>query len=159
MTHVDCSATAEPHPRVSTEHEHEWDSEFMCTVCDHNAVWAFEAEREETARLRAEKDSAYAERNKVVLALARFYPHGWGIDPDEPDWRVLYLDLPTGQASWHFTVEEFEASRKYLRPHSHNVVWDGHTTEEKYERLVAADPAYLSLNALAGRTVGEAHDG
>ena len=89
-------ARAEPHPRVSTEELAE-----MCANIEANVGWYgppsqadnayldLRDEREETARLRAEKDAVYAERNQVVLALARFYPHGWGIDPEEPDWRVL----------------------------------------------------------------------
>lgn len=58
----------------------------------------------------SELDDVYAERNKVVTALAKLYPSGWGRVDTDPDWLVLYIDLPTGQVSWHFTRAEFEAS-------------------------------------------------
>ena len=97
---------------------------------------ALEAAEQQVAELRKEKDAAYAERNKVVMALAYHYPCRWGIDADEPDWRVLYIELPTGQVSWHFSLAEYEAARG-LNALAHNGVWDGHTTEEKYKRLAA----------------------
>lgn len=106
-----------------------------------------EAQAAEIARLRDEKNAAYEERNQVVLALSRFYPHGWKVDPAEPEWPVLYLDLPTGQASWHFTKAEADASGIVA---TYAEEWDGHTTEEKYRRLAAVNPAYFSLAALGG---------
>lgn len=46
---------------------------------------------------------------------------GIRIDPNEPEWPVAYIELPTGQVSWH------------LPQHKHE--FDGHTTGEKYLRL------------------------
>jgi hypothetical protein len=48
------------------------------------------------------------------------YPTGIGMDDKEPDWPVVYIELPTGQVSWH------------MPPHP--VPYDGHTTREKYSR-------------------------
>ncbi len=48
---------------------------------------------------------------------------GIAIDPAEPDWPVVYIELPTGQVSWHMPA--------------HPVSFDGHSTEEKYSRCRA----------------------
>jgi hypothetical protein len=41
-------------------------------------------------------------------------------DPNEPHWPLVFIDLPTGQVSWH--VLEYQED------------WDGHDTAEKYRR-------------------------
>lgn len=48
---------------------------------------------------------------------------GFRLDPEEPLWPVLYIELPTGQVSWHMPQHERE--------------WDGHSTAEKLERIRA----------------------
>ena len=90
------------------------------------------------ARLRADlaralvlieaHDLDYAVRNVLVLhavAAAAFlgYPAGYRVDPDDPAWPVAYIELPTGQVSWHLP--------------QHPTAWDGHTTAEKYARVRA----------------------
>jgi hypothetical protein len=57
----------------------------------------------------------------VAMATQLGYQAGFRIDPAEPDWPVAYIELPTGQVSWHLPA--------------HPVVWDGHTTPEKYARI------------------------
>jgi hypothetical protein len=89
--------------------------------------------------MRARKDAAYLERNQVVAALARCYPSGvarTAIEGWSDDWHgCVYIDLPTGQVSWHF-----HDSQAYLfdglPPYSGT--WDGHDTPEKYRRLAAS---------------------
>ncbi len=53
----------------------------------------------------------------------------------EDDWRhVIFIDLPTGQLSWHLhdsEMENFPGIVPYLKG------WDRHTTEEKYQRIAA----------------------
>lgn len=97
----------------------------------------------DTRRVEEAKDNAYAERNKVVIALAhlaqqqgcrvgldRTAIEGW-----EPEWHnCLYIDLPTGQVSWHFHDRELP---QLADIGAYPGQWDGHTTEEKYERLAA----------------------
>lgn len=68
----------------------------------------------------------YENRNGMVidaLGYARYIGISAGIriDPDEPEWPVVFIELPTGQVSWHVP--------------QHDVPWDGHTTEEKYQRI------------------------
>ena len=84
-----------------------------------------------------QKDTAYHERNLLVAALAKLYPSGrrrTAIEGWEPEWYgCVYIDLPTGQVSWHYHVSEtplFADLPIYDRP------WDGHDTEEKYRRLL-----------------------
>lgn len=86
--------------------------------------------------LRERKDGAYEERNKVVAALARLFPSGVArttIPGWSDDWHgCVYIDLPTGQVSWHFHDSQahlFEGLPAYAGE------WDGHDTPEKYRRL------------------------
>lgn len=93
--------------------------------------------------LRAQKDGAYRERNQLVALLARMALElGWmvgvGRHPDsdttwDSDWRtIVFIDLPTGQASWHFHDSERHLLEG-LPPYPGK--WDGHTTDEKYDRV------------------------
>ena|SRR5690348_10523945 len=71
-------------------------------------------------------DTAYEERYKLVLDAVATAAYlglraGFRIDPDEPEWPCAYIELPTGQVSWHMP--------------QHPVAWDGHSTEEKYQRI------------------------
>jgi hypothetical protein len=87
----------------------------------------------------SEKRSVYAERSRCVIALARLamaqgHRAGFGVDPAEPDWPVLYIDLPSGQVSWHLTADD-----RAMAPDigAYEGTWDGHDTAEKYRRLDA----------------------
>lgn len=86
--------------------------------------------------MEARKDAAYLERNQVVAALAKCFPSGTAktaIEGWSEDWHgCVYIDLPTGQASWHF-----HDSHAYLFADlpAYKGKWDGHTTEEKYRRV------------------------
>lgn len=75
-----------------------------------------------------EADTNYEIRNPLVynaLAVAQHlrYPSGIKIDSNEPEWPVVYIELPTGQVSWH--LPQFEGE------------WDKHTTLEKFNRIDA----------------------
>ncbi|MEV4826439.1 hypothetical protein [Micromonospora sp. NPDC049274] len=48
---------------------------------------------------------------------------GVGHDPTDPRPVVVYLELPTGQVSWHLPA--------------HPAGWDGHSTTAKYARAQA----------------------
>ncbi|MBM2623867.1 hypothetical protein JIG36_51100 [Actinoplanes sp. LDG1-06] len=81
-----------------------------------------------------DQGDAYARRNRAVLvalgaAVAAGLSAGIGVDPAYgTEWPVVYIDLPTGQVSWHVTA--------------YGPTWDGHTTTEKYARIAEwlADP-------------------
>jgi hypothetical protein len=71
-------------------------------------------------------DTQYHIRYSLVLRAAGTAAElglatGIRIDPEEPEWPVIYIELPTGQVSWH------------MPPHP--VLYDGHSTEEKYRRI------------------------
>lgn len=73
----------------------------------------------------------YADRYRAVLgclhiATAGGLKAGIRIDPKEPEWPVVYIELPTGQVSWHMP--------------QHPIEWDGHSTHTKYERIRAWRP-------------------
>lgn len=82
------------------------------------------------------KNGAYLERNRLVAALATCYPAGTArtaIEGWAPEWHgCVYIDLPTGQASWHYHDSQHTLFA-HLPPYAGT--WDGHTTEEKYERV------------------------
>jgi hypothetical protein len=68
----------------------------------------------------------YAWRNELILramgeAAAAGFKAGIRIDFAEPTWPTVYIELPTGQISWHLP--------------EHPTEYDGHTTEEKYDRI------------------------
>jgi hypothetical protein len=68
----------------------------------------------------------YSNRAKYIyeamaLACQLSYDVGFRIDPDEPEWPVAFIELPTGQVSWHME--------------QHPKGWDKHTTDEKKLRM------------------------
>lgn len=90
----------------------------------------------EKAQAELAKNNAYKERDMLVAALSKLYPAWIGYHEGEDwedDWRtIIYIKLPSGQVSWHI-----HDSEKPLFDHLDPGIeeWDGHTTEEKYERL------------------------
>lgn len=57
----------------------------------------------------------------LAAAAQAGYRTGYRIDPQEPEWPVAFIELPQGQISWH--MPQFPEG------------WDGHTVDEKYERI------------------------
>lgn len=101
-----------------------------------------EIRRAEKAASSSQMDEAYAERNQLVAALSKLFPagqkktaiEGW----DEAWHNCVYIDLPTGQVSWHIHDREM-AQFEHLPPYVGE--WDGHDTPEKYRRLSALNPS------------------
>ena len=94
---------------------------------------------DEITRLREAKDGAYEERNRVVALLASVFPSGvkkTAIPGWHAEWHgCVYVDLPTGQASWHYHDSQAHLFT-HLPPYQGD--WDGHTTEIKYKRVARA---------------------
>lgn len=73
-----------------------------------------------------------------MAALSKVYPSHLALhssdDKDwDPAWRnIVFIQLPTGQLSWHMHADHMHLFGHLL--HGPNE-WDGHTTVEKYERL------------------------
>lgn len=88
-------------------------------------------------------DAVYFERNHLVALLARLFPSGLAktnLEGWDPTWHnCVYIDLPTGQVSWHFHEREL-ALFADLPPYEK--AWDGHTTAEKYARVRACTEKY-----------------
>jgi hypothetical protein len=72
----------------------------------------------------------------LVAFLARLYSSGVKrsvIEGWEPEWLgCVYIDLPTGQASWHYHDSE---AGLFVDLPEYDKEWDGHTTDEKYARV------------------------
>jgi hypothetical protein len=80
----------------------------------------------------------YRERAYLVANLAARYPSYLACnDSDEPGWPVVYIHTPLGQMSWHISADDLDLFDHVLFAELDDpaVQWDGHTTEEKYERL------------------------
>jgi hypothetical protein len=99
------------------------------------------------------KDSAYKERDQLVAALSKLFPASLERHPQnetwEDDWRwIVFIDLPTGQVSWHIHDSELRDFDHLKRFGERS--WDGHTTPEKYARLGALKTDALT-EQMAGR--------
>ncbi len=81
------------------------------------------------------KHAAYLDRNLAVMALAKLakqqgYTVGIKQDPQEPEWPVIMIDLPSGQVGWHIPVAELRGNwPNYMGE------WDKHTLQQKQQRI------------------------
>lgn len=86
-------------------------------------------------------NAAYRERARLVAYLAYGFPSVVAAAPDvdEPGWHIVYLRTPAGQMSWHIAPSDLDLFDHVERvdPADPFARWDGHTTDEKYERLAA----------------------
>lgn len=78
----------------------------------------------------------YFDRNQLVKAFAlamkqKGFTVGWKEDREDPFFVILFVDLPTGQVSWHVPCEEIDLSQWP----QYRGNWDLHSTEEKRVRL------------------------
>lgn len=98
---------------------------------------AAERERDEQ---RKWKETAYTERAKLVALLTRLFPaYIAQHDSNDASWdrewlTIVFVQLPTGQASWHIHLNDIPLF-DHLKDGENN--WDGHKTEEKYQRVLA----------------------
>lgn len=87
--------------------------------------------------------TVYEERAACVAALVCVAEErGWRVetwtDPEEPDWPVVAIELPSGQVTWHFERADFDAHGLGRLPQV-EPRWDGHSTDMKYRRLAECD--------------------
>jgi hypothetical protein len=104
--------------------------------------------------LEAAKYGAYLERNQCVALIARM-AHKLGcvtgqtemaIEGWDPEWNgLVFVELPTGQASWHFHKSQ---KGLFIDIPYRKFEWDGHTTKEKYQRVARAFGGVLARAAL-----------
>lgn len=94
---------------------------------------------EELKKLKQQKDWAYSERNKLVALVSTKFPASLERHPEEDkdwedDWRwIVFIQLPTGQVSWHIHDSELPLFGHLQR--EEGVFWDGHTNDEKWNRV------------------------
>lgn len=82
-------------------------------------------------------NDAYFDRNQAAMAFAQVcrsynFPVGLRIDPNEPDWPILFIRLPQGQVSWHLPKDEIVGDWPIF-----DQEWDGHTLKQKRQRIQA----------------------
>jgi hypothetical protein len=100
--------------------------------------------KDEIQQLKKQTNSVYTERNRLVSFIASMFPSGIK-ETDIPGWDkewhgCVYIDLPNGQASWHYHESEAHMFAHLLR---YEGEWDGHTTEEKYNRVAALELRHI----------------
>ena len=89
--------------------------------------------------LREEKSEAYSERNHIVAALAHLFPSGiarTNIPGWDEEWHgCVYIDLPTGQISYHYHDSEHQL---FADLPAYKGQWDGHDKATVHQRLKSA---------------------
>jgi hypothetical protein len=81
-------------------------------------------------------NAAYRERaHLLALIAAQYRSHIGHTDPAAPDWAVVTIELPTGQACWHISAADEELFQHVDQEPARAIAWDGHSTEEKYRRI------------------------
>lgn len=116
---------------LSYHHNHGDKVQLIATALQAAADTAREQERNA-------KDAAYSERNKLVRLLASIYPSGikqTAIEGWDEAWHwCVYIDMPNGQASWHFHIDDLPM---FADLPTYAGEWDGHSTEQKYHNILA----------------------
>lgn len=88
--------------------------------------------------------AVYNDRNLLAVTLADLLSAdttseidaGWYLDPHTDGWPVVWVDLPTGQASWHVPPERRSLlERSTLNNDVPDGGYDRHTRDQKNERL------------------------
>ncbi|MEV7867450.1 hypothetical protein AB0P17_15415 [Streptomyces sp. NPDC088124] len=95
--------------------------------------------QQQIVQREAERDGAYRERAHLVAWLAALHPAviAPASDVDEDGWQILYLTAGTWQMSWHIAPRDAElfAGVEHVDADDPRAQWDGHTTEQKYDRI------------------------
>ncbi len=84
-----------------------------------------------------ELSSVYRERNHCVALIARMAQH-MGLRAaiyealDEPGWFLVFINLPTGQVSWHIPESDLDL---FTEIQVVPTLWDRHDTVLKYQRV------------------------
>lgn len=83
-------------------------------------------------------NKVYTERNACVgmaYIMATALGYNVGVKVEDPQWPIIFIDLPTGQVSWHIPIGDLASYFPYGRIPAYSGEYDGHSTEEKYSRL------------------------
>lgn len=113
----------------------------MSQYLDHTAVAQKLLDQQgDINRLTTERDGAYRERAHLLALLAATTPHAVltpAPDTDEDGWALLFLTIGGRQCSWHIAPRDADLFThvEHVPVDDPRARWDGHTTEEKYERI------------------------
>ncbi|ADI05636.1 hypothetical protein SBI_02515 [Streptomyces bingchenggensis BCW-1] len=97
--------------------------------------------RNRAERAEAERDEAYRERAHLLAWISALHPANAVIttaaDIDELGWQLLYLLVGGWQMSWHIAPRDVGlfAHVEHVSTSDPRAQWDGHSTEQKYERM------------------------
>lgn len=94
-------------------------------------------------------NALYTDRAHILALLALHYPSYLAYsDTANPDWPVLTLELPTGQASWHIAKADLPlfAHVRDADQAEATAAYDGHTTDEKNARIRQHTGNYTPLS-------------
>lgn len=125
--------------------------EIMVNTCKErgwvSADWVIPSSWEEGLDVLA---AVYTERARLIALAAACFPSWHDEDPDAEDGykHLVYIELPTGQCSWHIADTDwhfFEGTRWTMAMGSGPLIWDGHSTDQKHERI---ETATLGLNRM-----------
>lgn len=143
---VEGSLSAEANERVQAKWRANFPDIRIVVIGSGTTLGVIGKEDSELDNMRARKDQAYLERNRLVAFLAALFPSVRGkthIDGWDPEWHnCVHLVLPTGQASWHYHDSHAEL---FAHVPEGPLIWDGHTTEQKYDRIRGAIQHLLEL--------------
>lgn len=105
---------------------------------------AYSEARSQLQDAKFQRDEAYKERNLLIGLLSKFLPAWVAKDPKEsPPWdNVVYIITPNGQCSCHIHQREL-VNFSHLEGITPLEEYDGHTTQEKYDRLNFIDPSEM----------------
>lgn len=104
-------------------------------------VTDWEQQRQRAEQAEAERDGAYRERAHLVAWLAALHPAviAPAPDVDEPGWQILYLTSSAygWQMTWHIHPRDAELFKdvEHVPADDPRAEWDGHSTEQKYNRM------------------------
>lgn len=85
----------------------------------------------EECREEARVRDVYSERAELVAYLTRHHEWHWSYDEKTPEWPIICIHTREGQMSWHISQDD---AHLFGAATTHND-WDGHSSEEKYDRL------------------------
>lgn len=88
----------------------------------------------ESENLIKEKDDIYWERNRLAAILARVFPSYLRMSLTAEEWSCVYINLPSGQISFH--IPENEIIQFIGLERNAPIEWDGHSDEEKWKRTL-----------------------
>lgn len=102
---------------------------------------------ERAKRAEDQLDTVYRERAHLVAHLAAIHPaHIGHTDPGAPEYAVLTVETPAGQMTWHIAERDMDLFAHVQSTSRICRSWDGHTTDEKYQRLrdlTTSTPTFL----------------